>query len=164
MPGGRAAMAAFYPLHPLAELTKWYFVPEQETRDVSCNTGEREKKTLISPLVFFLEMSLPLMHQIIRITSPLLFALALTARIEWANINLCAPQEFWAQPILQCWVQGEKWLQELWFCSICLCCCGHCWAQSSRREDLTATLALNQVLVPMEIHCPGEKQQQLMPI
>lgn len=53
MPGGRAAMAAFYPLHPLAELTKWYFVPEQETRDVSCNTGEREKKNPhLTPCVF----------------------------------------------------------------------------------------------------------------
>lgn len=70
------------------------------------NTGK--KKNLISPLVFFLEMSLPLMHQIIRITSPLLFALALTAHIEQANTNLRARQEFWAQPILQRWAQEEN--------------------------------------------------------
>lgn len=64
-----------------------------------------KEKTLISPPVFFLEMSLPLMHQIIRITSPLLFALALAAPIEQANTNLRAPQEFRAQPILQHWVR-----------------------------------------------------------
>lgn len=30
--------------HPPLELTKWYFVPEQETRDVRCNTGGRKEK------------------------------------------------------------------------------------------------------------------------
>lgn len=69
-------------------------------------SNTRKKKPLTSPPVFFLEMSLPLMHQIIRITSPLLFALALAAHVEQANINLPALQEFWAQPIVQCWVQG----------------------------------------------------------
>jgi len=81
---------------------KWCFVPELEKKKRGV-LEHRKEKTLISPLVFFLEMSLPLMHQIIRITSPLLFALALTAHVEQANTNLRALQEFWAQPILQCW-------------------------------------------------------------
>lgn len=78
---------------------------KKKKKDLCSNT--QKKKNLISPLVFFLEMSLPLMHQIIRITSPLLFALALAAHIEQANINLRAPQEFQAQPILQHWTAGK---------------------------------------------------------
>lgn len=56
--------------------------------------------------MFFLEASLPLVHQRITITSPLLFALAPAAHVEQANINLHALKEFWAQLILQHWAQG----------------------------------------------------------
>lgn len=110
--------ASTQPPAPLLLLPFILRIPEQSSQVMLCTrarkkekacapTHERKKK-LISPLVFFLEMSLPLMHQVIRITSPLLFALALAAHIEQANINLRAPQEFWAQPILQRWAQGGK--------------------------------------------------------
>lgn len=92
LPGGgiHVAVAAFYPLHLQAELTSdaLYRREEKKKKKKCAVTQERKKKTLISPLVFFLEMSPPLMHQIIRITSPLLFALALAARVDQANVNL----------------------------------------------------------------------------